>query len=80
MSDYKLDKMDKERRRKAKADALRRKDEARNEEIRKKAMEYKKEHGSFDGIEWGSKDNLKRIKESFKRSGKFKNLIKKLKD
>lgn len=81
MSESKLEKMDRERRMKARADALRRKDEKRNEEIRKKAMEYKEEHGSFEGLDWGNKDTLTKIKDSFKgKDSKFKKLIKRLKD
>ena len=78
-----LDKHMEEQRRKARAAALRRKDEKYNEELRRKAMTHKEETGSFDGLQWGDKDSLNKIRDSFKGAtdkGLFKELIKRLKD
>lgn len=82
MNKDQLDKLDEKRYVKNKAAELREKDDAYNQEIRKKVLKHKQKTGSFDGLDWISKGNLQRVKDSFKGTSDnklFKNLIKKLK-
>lgn len=80
MNNKKLEELEHKARMKAKAEALRRKDEEYNEEIRKK---YNKLKEDGKEINWSSdkKDRaLKSIKKSTKGKSRFNKLLDKLKD
>lgn len=73
------DKLEQELKR-SKVDAIRRKDDEYNEEIRRKVLELK---SKGEDINWNpdKKDRAKRsIKKAVEGKGLFKNLINKLKD